>query len=476
MNPYGSLLLHLSTAALAAGGILWGLQQRQADSSPESQARIRDLQAEITRLRAELEENTPPPGEDRDPFVNPVLPDISDGSEALQLDLAYRTAELRGLPFASGPVFETVPFEKVYRTNQDLLRSDFPGDAFARTTRTFQAASLIDRDTSLEQIFLDHSDLFGPCALDIAGESVLVAEASQLDDPATSLFVVREILRLLQFQHFDQSFLTIAPEGQWDRFLAMRALSRGDLMIHLDDFLKASLPATEDAAEDAPATTLRNEVRDQLEAAAGTAPRFLRRLLLFPTAEGSAFCETLRGETGIDAAFADPPTCTSHVLHPELYLATPRYLPRTLHWNDALTGAASPSFDSALGEFLVREWLARSLDDARAAVLAESWDGDRCTLFEDDEGLHFLWGFLWRSEAAAQAFLEALTGAVPSMFAVTPDPGEIGDAEVLRFSGPVRVEILRPAPDRIFLVRAGSEVWAGKLSKIALAAETASAR
>ncbi len=472
MKSYGSLLLHLCSAAFAAAGILWGLQQRQTNPSNESRASIRDLQAEISRLRAQLDDAAEPPGEDRDPFVNPVLPDISDGSEALQLDLAYRTSELRGLPFVSGPVFETVPFERVYRTNQDLLRADFPGDAFARTTTAFQAASLIDRDASLEQIYLDHSDLFGPCALDVAGESVLVAEASQLDDPVTRLFVVREVLRLLQFQHFDQSLLTIAQEGQWDRFLATRALSRGDLMIHLDDFLEASQPADDDGSSE----TLRNEVRDQLEAAAGTAPRFLRRLLLFPTAEGTAFCKRLREEASIDGAFSDPPTCTSHVLHPELYFATPRYLPRTLHWKDTLTGATSPSFDSALGEFLVREWLARALDDARAAVLAASWDGDRFTLFEDDEGLHLLWGILWRSEAAAQAFLEALTGAVPSMFAVAPDPGEGEDPDVLRFSGPVRVEILRPSPDRVFLLRTGSDAWAGKLRKMAQGSETASAR
>jgi hypothetical protein len=126
------------------------------------------------------------------------------------------------------------------------------------------------------------------------------------------------------------------------------------------------------------------------------APRYLRETLIFPYLRGQEFCAALSARGGYDAvsaAFKNPPTSTSQILHPEKYLSEPREEPIRIEFGDTTVNGEKPLADNVLGEFGTRVWLSQRFDSIAAEAVSKSWRGDRYLVF--DHGNALVWKTQW---------------------------------------------------------------------------------
>jgi len=232
--------------------------------------------------------------------------------------------------------------------------------------------------------------------------------------------VAHEVTHALQDQHFDLERWLAELSPTEDAALARAAVAEGDAMAAM---LAYMLAPTGMAMEDLPG------IGELLQGEAGRvasayptfdrAPKALQRLLMFPYVEGADFVmATYRsgGWDAVDALYADPPTSTEQVLHPERYHAR-RDDPRPVEAPVAEAGD-DPVIQGSWGEFGVRLVLEATLGDTIAArAAARGWDGDAWALHDAaDGGTSLAWALVWDSAAAAERFAEAYAQAVVRRF------------------------------------------------------------
>jgi hypothetical protein len=123
---------------------------------------------------------------------------------------------------------------------------------------------------------------------------------------------------------------------------------------------------------------------------------------------GQEFCTALYARGGYEAisrAYANPPSSTSQILHPEKYLVEPREEPVAVEWANIGFDGSKPTVDNVLGEFGIRQLLADGAGEQEAEAAAFGWRGDRYLSFGSGKSL--VWKSLWRTEAEALEFMAA---------------------------------------------------------------------
>ena len=238
-----------------------------------------------------------------------------------------------------------------------------------------------------------------------------------LDTPEAELeqraVLAHEVEHALQAQ----SFRALRDPASDEEAIARLALLEGDAMVAMGAYLglERGEPVGRTLRRIADAT--RQVSVDKLAQERGERPidralALTRERLVFPYEEGMLFVADLYRAGGfplIDAAFADPPTTSAEVLHPERYLAGTR--PRPFADPVAPAGFRFMGSDS-LGELGVRVLLARCIDRARAVEAAAGWEGDRFSLALDGErSIGLLWASAWQTEDDAREVESALRDA-----------------------------------------------------------------
>ena len=226
-------------------------------------------------------------------------------------------------------------------------------------------------------------------------EATLYVRRRGADSPAQRMTTAHEITHALQDQAFDLVRLQADAEDDDDAALAMLSLIEGDAVLTQQLWAQRHLSAEEIAAAAA-------EVAggDSL----GTAPDYLRESLFFPYAKGGLFVAELYrngGSDAVDDAFADPPTSSEQILHPE------RYRERDDPVAVALRVRPGPGWRRAstyqFGEFDL-EQLLQPLGDETAAAAAAGWDGGTVRSWSGDDGTAVAASLVFDSdEDAAQA-------------------------------------------------------------------------
>lgn len=110
-------------------------------------------------------------------------------------------------------------------------------------------------------------------------------------------------------------------------------------------------------------------------------PAIENQELVFPYLVGPPFVRALLAEGGqrrLDAAFADPPTTTEHVLHPHRYLA--REEAKAVAEPAAPDGLAVGR--GVLGELRLLLLLSAAMRREAAEAAASGWGGDRYVTWE----------------------------------------------------------------------------------------------
>ncbi len=252
---------------------------------------------------------------------------ISPSLAAQMANLEATTAALRDLPVKQ-------PVEHRFPTRQqtiDYLRETYarelPPEQIARTKDFYVALGLLSPDIDLSEVYLDllGSQVAGFYDSDTETMNVIPTVG---DDPGTTLsfteqiIYVHEFTHALQDQYFGLNALldTPAVANSPDRSLALTSLVEGDATAIMTVYEQN--------------VTLRNPLAalgmlvEGLQAGnlflpAGV-PSILTNELLLPYEEGLNFVVAVYKSGGwdaVNAAYANPPTTSEQILHPDKYIA-----------------------------------------------------------------------------------------------------------------------------------------------------------
>ena len=443
-----ALCLLVSLAANAGlGG--WSLVSRQ--ESDRSQVRAATLEAEAGGAQRELQEArdriatleaepTQTPAATATEFAEPtrtpaasvtepasVLPTLYPDDVALMDTVEGQVEALRGL--------ETLrPVERALMTQEQLaeyVAADFeagfsPADArdYALTLAAFDA---VDPDIDMYNLLLDLYAEQIAGFYDTETEQIVVITGAGPMGQMERLTYAHEYTHALQDQHFDLEALGLgegAEEKYDDEYLnAVRALVEGDATLLMQQFLYAHYSTDEMVA-------LLEEMEEIETPVFDSAPDVVSDGLMFHYTYGLAFAQALYDEGGwaaIDAAYADPPRSTEHILHPDRYLAgdTPRVVtmpPLT----DTLGAGWRQVEANVLGEYFIGYYLGQQLSSQEAGEAAEGWGGDRYAVHyrESDGALVMALHVVWDSPADAEEFVDAYVAYADGRFAHSADVTE----------------------------------------------------
>lgn len=286
------------------------------------------------------------------PAMGDVVPELSAFVESA-----------RGLEFKE-PVEVVLLDGEAFRARL-VDTAELDPEELEETATVLRALGLLERGADIHASL---EDLLGAAVVGFydpeTGELVVRgAEAS----PGVRITLVHELTHALQDQHFELHRPKL-HDADDERSLGFDGLVEGDAE-RIADAYRRSLSAEERKAAE-------REQVDQsaaLAMAAGDIPRVLIDILTFPYAVGPSFVEAVHavGPDRLDAAFADPPATSEHLLHPDRYLA-----------GDARVDVEPPAADGeVLDQGVLGELgLLLVLQDAVAASdlfpAVEGWGGD----------------------------------------------------------------------------------------------------
>jgi hypothetical protein len=229
----------------------------------------------------------------------------------------------------------------------------------------------------------------------------LVVRGGELT-PYTRIVVVHELVHALD----DQWFELHRPEYEErddEVGFGFLAVLEGHAGVIEDRYRQALSPAEQRQA-------VQEEIQLVMQAGIDVfaLPPVLLELLVAPYGPGQRLVERILAEQGPDglaAAFADPPTTSSQVLHPELYFAR----------EPAVEVPAPPADgevvdEGVVGELVLGLWLG-------SAEVATGWGGDRYVTWRQGSGWCFRTDVVMRTEAD----LARLRAAVERWVAQAPD-------------------------------------------------------
>ena len=160
-------------------------------------------------------------------------------------------------------------------------------------------------------------------------------EDASLENSQNRVVLAHELTHALQDQHFGLKRLPLELKTNDDRAAAASALVEGDATLVMSEYMLKNLSLR--AIKDNLATALSQDMKQLADA-----PRYLREMLVFPYLRGQEFAAALLARGGYDAvsrAYAEPPSSTAQILHPEEYLAEPREEPQPIEFaNVAVRG------------------------------------------------------------------------------------------------------------------------------------------
>ena len=351
-----------------------------------------------TEVPTEQDDPTPRPTES--PATNETRQEI----EAIESDVV----ELRGLDILSDVDEQIIDREELARRIEEILNDEYSPEEARLDTLTYWLLRLVpDRDLDLFQLQIDLlSEQVAGYYDPETGELVVVTDDGDLS-VSDKVTMAHEIVHALQDQHFDLIAIDeFALDSDHDA--AITALIEGDATLSMTNYMLGYLDPLELASLFGEALT--GGDTDILD----NAPRYISDGLLFSYDAGQTFATALFDEGGydaIDAAFADPPTSTEQILHPEKYIED----------RDDPIEVGNPDISRDLGDGweLVRgdalgEWDFRimleenGIAGSTAESAAEGWGGSWFDIYESGDDALGLLTTRWDSDQDAEEFADAI--------------------------------------------------------------------
>ncbi|MBX7139205.1 MAG: hypothetical protein K1X83_14620 [Oligoflexia bacterium] len=319
-------------------------------------------------------------------------------------ELSKVASELRGLPFNSAVNCVELPpaeFDAAFRAriNPQIDLPKLQAEGRVYKLLGFVPSELDYSNCILESYFSETEAFFREDWNDF-----ILRRGTAIHAPTA----VHELVHALQNQHFHLKQAANVRAESSDALLAKFALIEGDAT-EIERRVGGGKALSDLSNGDA------NE--DEVQPAACQLPEQLDQLLAFPYEAGERFVRTIweaGGVSAVNRAFADFPTTTAEVLHPEWYLKG-RAQDRFLLPNPKKT--QPPLFSDRMGEFFIRTYLELFLPARQAVQVAEKWQDDQLALELLPENRYRVqWRTLWESEAAAKSFKGALLELLAGRF------------------------------------------------------------
>ena len=389
-----STLTGLLIAALAAGaatGWAWGWREHQRASPSEFlQKRLALLESDNRRLANVLTERQ--------------RAALATTDRTRRGEIEVTVARLRGLAFQRPVSYREIPRTDLPALLRQKLAQQVPDQEFSQTSVSLAALGLLPAGLDLKKTYLDLLGEQIGAFYDQHSAELFTFSGQSLDNSQNRVILAHELTHALEDQHFQLARLPLEAKGNDDRALAASALVEGDATLVMSRYMLGDLSAA--------------TLKDTLAGAFGTdmrqlagAPRFLRETLLFPYLRGQEFCTSLYERGGWSAlaeAFRHPPDSTAQILHPDLFLARADEPATAVEFPRVALLGKEPIGNNVMGEFGVRQLLAKWLrDEAGASRIAAGWRADRYLVYGDARTSSYLWKSVWASPQAAETFAEA---------------------------------------------------------------------
>lgn len=293
-----------------------------------------------------------------------------------------------------------------------------PDDDMERLFAFYLALDLIPPDLDLAQAIREYY------SANVAGYFEFEAEEiTILREPGTQyapltfferLTYAHEYLHVLQDQHYDltQLWERVLASENFDLALATNALVEGDAEAVEWELLDRLLARMSDRELD---YIIRQAEQARTVPDASTdVPAAIQAAFDFPYEQGIEFVDSLVENAGwerVHQAFtSDPPQSTEQIYHPERYLAGEAPIDvRLPDFSEIIGDGARQVYDSAVGEFYLRQHLMTNLRQTRATAAASGWGGDRLRIYKDSaaDELLWVWHLIWDGPGDAFEFAGA---------------------------------------------------------------------
>jgi hypothetical protein len=360
-------------------------------------------------------------------------PDVIDPAlEAQMVELDRWTEAARDLTAETEVPHDFPSREEVRAYIEEIYRQELTPELAARSLAFYNAVGMLPPGIDLTSLYIDvlGSQVAGFYDPDTGVMNVIPMRG---DDPGESLSLTEQIIYVHEYVHAlqDQAFGldnyvgTEELSDHPDRALAALSLVEGDATAVMNFYAQR-------AAEANPLAAL-SLITDGL--AAGNLlppddiPAPLLRELTFPYESGLNFVLSVYQSEGswdaVNAAFANPPTTSEQIIHPEKYLTAEEVpLVEFVSMDEHVLDDWTQQWDTTMGEFYLGEHLRQYLPRAEVLTAAAGWGADRFQVYTNASGevrwtLKLVWDtrndaleFVTAYDKWMQAYAEASGGEV----------------------------------------------------------------
>ncbi|MCP4543267.1 MAG: hypothetical protein GY832_39640 [Chloroflexi bacterium] len=382
----------------------WELQREQEHAA--------DLESQVQRLSQLLQESG-------------VEIPLDPADSQLMDTTGEQVAGLRGL-------LPTEPVERALMTQDQLherMRQDFEEEFPPNEARdyalTLAAFDFVDPDLDMYNLLLQLYTEQVAGFYDPETEQIYVIADLGSMGQMERLIYAHEFTHALQDQYFDLEGLGIGDDDAEEKYdaeylSAVQALVEGDARLMEQQFLQ-SYYLQDELAE------LLQESLEVDTTVLDTVPDVLSQSLFFPYEYGQQFVEALYAEGGwsvVDAAYANPPVSTEHILHPDRYLAGD--MPQLVSLpplTDTLGTGWRQADEDVMGEYFTYLYLAQQIPQEDAKAATKGWGGDRYMIHhrQSDGSLVMALRTVWDTSADAKEFVDGYVAYAEGRFGHSVD-------------------------------------------------------
>jgi hypothetical protein len=319
-------------------------------------------------------------------------------NETRRAGIEADVAAIRELPFKKPVVYESLDRAGIRQVVAGKLSEQYSDQEIKDMATGYSAMGLLPPNFPLKQTYVSLLGEQIAAFYDQHQHKLFMFRDASLENSQNRVILAHELTHALQDQNFGLLKLALEIKDNDDRAAAASALIEGDATLVMSQYMVKDL-SWKTLADTATysATQSMEEIRK--------APRYMREMLVFPYIKGEQFCAAAYERGGFVAlteVYADPPSSTAQILHPEKYFAIPREEPIQVEFADTTFQGEKPVADNVMGEMGTRLLFQEtSLSANIAEKAAAGWRGDRYLVY--DGGRELVWKTVWRSPDAAHA-------------------------------------------------------------------------
>ncbi len=319
-------------------------------------------------------------------------------------------SSIRELPFSSPVSYEVLDRAGIRQVVAGKLSEIYTDQEIANVSTSLSAFGLLPPNFPLKQTYIDLLGEQIAAFYDQHQHKLFMFQDASLENAQNRVILAHELTHALQDQNFGLLKLPLETKNNDDSAAAASALIEGDATLVMSQYM------ARDLTWHTFADTITYSATQSMEQIR-KAPHYLREMLVFPYIKGQQFCAAVYARGGfpaLSAVYADPPTSTAQILHPEKYFAETRENPIPVTFPDTTFRGLKPLGDNVLGEMGCRILFSRYMDSDDAEKTAAGWRGDRYLVF--DGGNALIWHTVWRSPEAVEAAVSAIQAMCSARF------------------------------------------------------------